>query len=419
MRGTLLEWKHNAWHARLFEIDENVLVRTLTYYDVHNKAQGHIVLTGMDAWIRVQESEKQPHSFVLKTKQTCVWLAATSDAMMWKWIDFLVLHHCASLDELDRKSLIARESMFSMSEASESLVEHRESTLDRNQVRRIASQNDLYQIGIEIEHQMIENIGMTKLALPTDTALSQCHVFVSDHWQNVSKIVLLIGNSNSRIPPGIWSRHECNSLGIERGSMLPYISNAIDNGYGVMVLDMGTHFNTFINGSTPVKVPVVKGSSTPEEHIHFVWTQLLPSTRAHDIVAIAYGLGGVSLNDFLLSYPKAIADDAPYVLKSIAFLQSFHNGAEGSMGRFLRTRSMKWDCHPSIPFNQPMATPVPFKYQNQNEESVDSWCLSVGPDEDNLFSNVMENVFDFLDFCIDVDDQLNICTDRWISLNCT
>ncbi|KDO25849.1 hypothetical protein SPRG_08793 [Saprolegnia parasitica CBS 223.65] len=413
LRGTLLvRSDHDDWRPRLVELDAHRLIRVLRIADVHhNVAQAEVVLTDRDAWIRVQDASVHPHCFVLKTKDTRILLAATSDDGMWRWIDFLLEHHCASLagvDDTTRPSLV----LWRQSSLDERMT-LRESTLDVSQSAHfLPLESDLAALGAEVQRIMTSRLGMQRLSLPHETALSKCHVFVSDGWQRVSKLLLLIGNACPHTPPGIWSRHGCTRLGTERGSMLPYLERAHASGFGTIVLDMGTHSNLFATGHGRVKVPV-KGNETPEAHLKYVWTQLLPATTARDVVAIAYGHGGTAVHDFLHLHPPSLTS-----LRAVAFLDSRHKPEDDVVGRFLRARSVSWERCGTVVAGAPLYKVPPMRRSELFDAQVAGWRLSTGADEDATPLLALPMVLDYLEFCLDVDDDESpgVCSDRWVAM---
>ncbi|OQR84148.1 ribosomal protein S6 kinase [Achlya hypogyna] len=423
LRGTLLARSSDgrAWRPHVFELDPHLLIRSLRYADVNGKALGQVILTDRDPWIRIQPPSLRPHCFLLKTTDQRMLLAATSDDAMWRWIDFLLQHQCASLadeDDMTRQSLVVHEHdvllrQSSSSSLTSSLEMHRESTLDRAHVQLVPPDSELWDLGAAIADLMVERLGMLRIALPHEDALSQCHVYVSENWQRASKLLLLVGSSNGRIPPGIWSRHDVTTLGVERGSMLPYLARAQANGFGTLVLDACTNSNLCSNGVTTFKVPV-KGSETPMAHVRFVWTQLLPATQARDVVAIAHGSGGAVLHDFLQAHPPALAS-----LRAVAFLDSIHKPTDDVVGRFLRARAVGWERSVSVPSGQPLVPVAPLRRSDLFDAPVAGWRLSSGPVESPTALVALDAVFRFLEFGLDVnddDESPGAVSDRWMAM---
>lgn len=138
---------------------------------------------------------------------------------------------------------------------------------------------------------------------PTVNTNTYSTVLASPNWEKNSKLLIIIQNaSNSHI--GIYSRSMSLSDGLKKGTWLPYIDRAIDSGYSVMLLRPNTN-SILINEKNEngeivkVKAPI-PGSSSPEEHIHSVWKNIiLPARNIKSISLLSYGNGAILCKDLI------------------------------------------------------------------------------------------------------------------------
>ena len=107
-------------------------------------------------------------------------------------------------------------------------------------------------------------------------------VFVSSDWRSCERLVVLIHGSGV-VRAGQWARRLVMNEDLEKGTQLPYIQRAREEGYGVIV--MNTNQNTVVRGGGEVEIP---GSETPLDHGVTVWERLVKKSKAKDIVIVAH-----------------------------------------------------------------------------------------------------------------------------------
>lgn len=93
--------------------------------------------------------------------------------------------------------------------------------------------------------------------------------------------------------PGIWSRTIHPKTGFQ-GSMIPYLKTAIQGGYGVVILNPSTN-SAIINGHRAK----ILHSSTPEDHVSYVWKNYIMPNAAQEISFIVHDTAGILLKTFL------------------------------------------------------------------------------------------------------------------------
>ncbi|KAF0734256.1 AGC protein kinase, variant [Aphanomyces euteiches] len=188
------------------------------------------------------------------------------------------------------------------------------------------------------EQSKMKALGFVEAFIGTNEA--KCSIFLSSHWERVARLLLIIVSGNG-IQPGIWSR----SLVMEpqdprqyyrSGSMLPYLHKALTLGYGVIVTNPSTNMVITNHGD---KIPIPY-SSTPEEHVRYVWEAFAMQSRCHQIYIAAYGRGGVLAKHLLTTQPTL-----RHKLAAIAFIESSHRvSAEDpeDVRTIISTRAINW-----------------------------------------------------------------------------
>ncbi|KAK8797217.1 hypothetical protein WA158_004427 [Blastocystis sp. Blastoise] len=184
----------------------------------------------------------------------------------------------------------------------------------------------------------------------------QSSIFVSSNFMKAKSIFMIISNSGTY--PGVWSRSLCVEGGIEQGTMIPYIRQALERRYGVIIL------NPFMNSVKIIgdKQEVVKRSiplnETPEAHALYVWDHILNALPFQDICIMAYGYGGVIAKYLLQAREKQLIPR----LKAFALTESLHTFRE------------------EILFDPPLAGPI----SPESQEFMQTRCINWGAsDQDN------------------------------------
>ena len=173
-------------------------------------------------------------------------------------------------------------------------IEHHASIIQNTKMDEITNQ----------VHERMIQMGMYKENLPSRHALAHCSIFLSEDWQRCDKLIVFVGNSHGggggrTVPPGIWSRSGCESLGIEYGSMLAYLATSQAGGYGSIVLDTATHSKWITQEDGSRLKMSIEHSETAEKHIALVWEKFVLHAHADSVFVIAYGIGGECFKEFL------------------------------------------------------------------------------------------------------------------------
>ncbi|KAH3756063.1 UPF0528 protein [Pelomyxa schiedti] len=131
---------------------------------------------------------------------------------------------------------------------------------------------------------------MSPMRIPLDakpyepTAL----IFVGNGYRNAERLLILVANPEDRIGPGQWCRAVCINDGLKNGSVLEYVKRGNELGFASIVLNTVDH---------------VRGSANPEEHMQYVWDNVIDNCRASQIAIVANKKGGDAVMNLIKRSP--------------------------------------------------------------------------------------------------------------------
>ncbi|KAK5575324.1 hypothetical protein RB653_010582 [Dictyostelium firmibasis] len=169
--------------------------------------------------------------------------------------------------------------------------------------------------------------------------INQCNIFTSkDFFDNKSKLMVFI-NGSGAVKSGQWARSLCINDTLDSGSILPYLKDAISNGFSIIVLN--PNYNKFeerIDKDDEKKVEeeeegddkplkkkrfdnLIKGHENSNDHIITVYDEFIKKSPANEIVIVAHSFGGINTSYLLDNRGEEIKDR----LRSIGFTDSVHS----------------------------------------------------------------------------------------------
>lgn len=166
----------------------------------------------------------------------------------------------------------------------------------------------------------IEMVLQQSLKLDKVIAESTHVVYTSKNW-TISEKLLVFVCSSRHLSPGVWSRSALLKYGLEYGSMLPYLQQAQDNGFGiVMIHSVGSEMDSVMQS---------------------IWQDYIFPTAAHKINFITYGYGGV----LMLSLLQSNLRDIKARLGGICFIESSHrvHPKQKALKQILSQRAISWE----------------------------------------------------------------------------
>eukprot|EP00118_Oscarella_pearsei_P010906 m.69530 g.69530 ORF g.69530 m.69530 type:complete len:332 (+) comp35618_c0_seq1:121-1116(+) len=143
--------------------------------------------------------------------------------------------------------------------------------------------------------------GLQRIAIPFDASEfepTSCF-FATPEIEKAEKVMVLV-QSTSPYLAGQWDQQTILYKGLAYGSQLPFIHRAKKNGYGVLV--MNTNFNVIRQGKQPQEI---RGSTTPEIHLEYVWKNFLSRCATQHIDIIVHSTGWKPTVHWLEKYNSA------------------------------------------------------------------------------------------------------------------
>lgn len=256
----------------------------------------------------------------------------------------------------------------------------------------------------EIERLMVERFGLVEHRLPaqnSNTGGPTTSIFASPDVAQREHLTLLIQGSGA-VRAGQWSRALCLNEGLEIGSILPYLEQAKQRNWGVVVFNPN-NCSEFIpddvalagldpsrywfNPSKAVKIPgktrSIPGHEAPEKHVICVYDEFVARAACRSINIVAHSFGGVCTMALLNARPHILKK-----LRAIAFTDSVHSAGRRDSKEamdFLKSNAVNWVRSP-----KPLDTPEPSREGTR--------CVSAGhADHEWTSGTSIASVFAFLD----------------------
>ncbi|KAG0277566.1 hypothetical protein BGZ96_002820 [Linnemannia gamsii] len=130
-----------------------------------------------------------------------------------------------------------------------------------------------------------------------DTTSPQANLLMSTDFKTAERVLVLIPNTMEIL--GSWSRRLLCNQSVDVGSMLSVVKQARAEGYGILILNPNAHW--FVDGRasvdipTKVDVPMIPKLNSPEEHVDYVLSTLVPEIASKKIFFIAHKYGAHAL----------------------------------------------------------------------------------------------------------------------------
>ncbi|KAJ0395319.1 hypothetical protein P43SY_002054 [Pythium insidiosum] len=221
-----------------------------------------------------------------------------------------------------------------------------------------ASKNDIY-------HFMERELDFTALFVPSAESPVRCRLYGSMAYNSAKKVILFLSDSG---PLGLWRQDPSDQETTvnHKWAMVRYLSRAQEEGYGIILCNPFSNTAVVYEAGGFERVVPVPESSTPRDHVLFVWKNFAANCKGQ-VSVIAFARGGALMKSIL----EAHEDTARQKIHRIAFIESKHeidgNESPGVL-ELLGRRSMNWEA----------------SYEPQGGQIVDSQarvgcvCLSIG-----------------------------------------
>uniref|UniRef100_A0A8C5I8U2 Arb2 domain-containing protein n=1 Tax=Gouania willdenowi TaxID=441366 RepID=A0A8C5I8U2_GOUWI len=244
---------------------------------------------------------------------------------------------------------------------------------------------------------------MTKAILPVNATEDEPESFIylsPDALSNPSKLLVLIQGSGV-VRAGQWARRLIINQDLDSGTQIPFITRAMKEGYGVMVLNPNENYrevekpkaaSPLPSPSEPLEEPAekrerkdekeskkkrefyekyrnpqketeteripIRENGSSEEHVLYVWDHFVFKADAKDVFIIAHSYGGLSFVELMNQREMQVKDK----VCAVALTDSAHNIwlQETSMStkNWMQEHCRNWVSSPE-PLDTPLNTMLP------------------------------------------------------------
>lgn len=165
-------------------------------------------------------------------------------------------------------------------------------------------------------YQLLEDNGLHKIYLSDkEPRENSAFVFCSQMKLEKPKKLMVLIHGSGVVRAGQWARSLIINQSIDHGTMLPYIKEARESGYEVLITNGNDIYRT-ING----KRKEIRGSKSPEEHAKSVFEQIVFPANPESIAIVAHSYGGI----VTLSLARNFRQYFPKKVFGVAFTDSVH-----------------------------------------------------------------------------------------------
>uniref|UniRef100_UPI00398E6126 cotranscriptional regulator ARB2A homolog isoform X1 n=1 Tax=Pristiophorus japonicus TaxID=55135 RepID=UPI00398E6126 len=241
---------------------------------------------------------------------------------------------------------------------------------------------------------------LKKVYLPVDASEDEPKSFIftsEDAITNPDKLMVLIHGSGV-VRVGQWARRLIINEDLDSGTQIPFIKRAMDEGYGVIVLNTNENYIEVEKPKKQMQSPAndtdepaekkekkddsqketkkrrdfyekyrnpqkeketkhipIRDNSTPEEHTLYVWDHFISRSSAKNVVFVAHSYGGLVFVELMIQREAEVKNK----VISVALTDSVHNVWHQEAGKSILDW-MQEHCRNWVSSSEPLDTPVEF-----------------------------------------------------------
>ncbi|XP_078421268.1 cotranscriptional regulator ARB2A homolog isoform X4 [Cetorhinus maximus] len=250
-------------------------------------------------------------------------------------------------------------------------------------------------------YELLENeCHLKKVYLPVDATEGEPKSFIfmsEDAITNPDKLMVLIHGSGV-VRVGQWARRLIINEDLDSGTQIPFIKRAMDEGYGVIVLNTNENYMEVEKSKKQVQSPAnetdepaekkekkddsqketnkrrdfyekyrnpqkeketkhipIRDNGTPEEHTLYVWDHFISRSSAKNVVFVAHSYGGLVFVELMIQREAEVKSK----VISVALTDSVHNVWHQEAGKSILDW-MQEHCRNWVSSSEPLDTPVEF-----------------------------------------------------------
>ncbi|KAK1929846.1 hypothetical protein P3T76_014692 [Phytophthora citrophthora] len=235
--------------------------------------------------------------------------------------------------------------------------------------RRAGELDDIVKAAIfHIQMEMLAELAFKQARLPLDPRPDEpkearSSIFLTSDWRTNANLLVVV-NGGRGAQPGIWSRDLLIQEGLELGSMLPVMRRATTCNFAVAVVNPSTNNVTIGNDTFPIR-----GSSSPDEHMLYVWDNIISRAQARNVYVLAYSFGAKSVVTLIQNREEQVVKRVNALVFAEGAYRMDPSTTSPAVAQFLKQRAInfKGDAQISVGGHIPA-----------EEEKLSCSCLSVG-----------------------------------------
>ncbi|XP_055285353.1 cotranscriptional regulator FAM172A isoform X2 [Moschus berezovskii] len=248
-------------------------------------------------------------------------------------------------------------------------------------------------------YELLEkDCNLKKISIPVDATESEPKSFIfmsEDALTNPQKLMVLIHGSGV-VRAGQWARRLIINEDLDSGTQIPFIKRAMDEGYGVIVLNPNENYIEVEKPKIPVQSSsdssdepaekrerkdkvsketkkrrdfyekyrnpqrekemmqlYIRENGSPEEHAVYVWDHFVAQSAAEKVFFVAHSYGGLAFVELMIQREA----DVKSKVTAVALTDSVHNVWHQEAGKTIR-EWMRENCCNWVSSSEPLDTSV-------------------------------------------------------------
>uniref|UniRef100_U3K359 ARB2 cotranscriptional regulator A n=1 Tax=Ficedula albicollis TaxID=59894 RepID=U3K359_FICAL len=248
-------------------------------------------------------------------------------------------------------------------------------------------------------YELLQNeCHLKKVTLPVDAIESEPKSFIfmsEDALVNPDKLLVLI-HGNGVVRAGQWARRLIINEDLDSGTQIPYIKRAIEEGYGVIVLNPNENYIEVEKTKAQIQLSsdisdepaekrerkdkiqketkkrrdfyekyrnpqkeketmqiYIRDNGSPEEHAIYVWDHFISQSAAENVFFVAHSYGGLAFVELMIQREAEVKNR----VTAVALTDSVHNVWHQEVGKTIR-EWMRENCCNWVSSSEPLDTSV-------------------------------------------------------------
>nr|XP_034955770.1 cotranscriptional regulator FAM172A isoform X7 [Zootoca vivipara] len=243
-----------------------------------------------------------------------------------------------------------------------------------------------------------EECHLKKVYIPVDATEGEPRSFIfmsEDAMTNPDKLMVLIHGSGV-VRAGQWARRLIINEDLDSGTQIPYIKRAIEEGYGVIVLNPNENYIEIEKTKAQVQLSpdssdepaekrerkdkiqkdtkkrrdfyekyrnpqkeketvqlYIRENGSPEEHAIYIWDHFISQSAAENVFFVAHSYGGLAFVELMIQREAEVKNK----VTAVALTDSVHNVWHQEAGKTIR-EWMRENCCNWVSSSDPLDTSV-------------------------------------------------------------